>query len=198
VGELSLVILAIKAGSMLASLRKCWVVLKRSPVVYFVAVIVAVCTVLFHIHSYSWSASATLSDVCAAADEGLVSLSVPLTRIAAKETPASDFKIYERGSNEWTTGATIKCPLRDWMNTVGGHHGAMFADFGYWKGDWQSKSRPGPFVVVFVPVWFLGVATFGIFLAFCYRLLQFCLRSLFVVITMTAALLFLLRMRSTS
>ncbi len=184
--------------TVVQTLRKCCVVVVHSPVVYSAAIIVAVCTVLFQIYSYSWSPSASLCDVELTADEGLVSVTVPLTRIAAAETPASRFVVFERGPNVWTAGRGGKTPLRYWMNTFGRRDGTIFADFGYWKGAWLSNSRPGPFLVVFVPVWFMGVATLGIFLAFYFRLVRFRLRSLFVVTVLVAALLFLVRMRSAS
>ena len=74
--------------------------------------------------------------------------------------------------------------------------GGMFADFGYWKGVYQSESRSGPFVVVFVPVWFVGVMVFGIFLLFYFRIIRLRLSYLFVVITLWAVILYILKLRA--
>ena len=76
----------------------------RFRTVYIVAPIFALCGLVLHIRSYSRSDSLTLCDVCLTADEGLVSLQVPLTRLAANETPAFEAVIYERSQNVWTSG----------------------------------------------------------------------------------------------
>ena len=170
----------------------------RSPIIYIVAMAVGACTVLLHIQSYWWSESVTLCDVCWTADEGLVSLQLPLTRIAAKEIPTSEFLIYERGPMIWTSGLAGKTPLRRVMAMLDiiRADGAMFADFGFWKGSWQSNSRPGPFVVLFVPVWLGGVAVFCGYLAFHCRIIRFRVSSLLVAMTLIAGLLRLLTMRA--
>jgi len=173
-----------------------WTTLKAAWVVYLAAAIIAVCTVAVHALSYSWSPMLALFDVEATFDEGLASLLVPFVRIPEKATPVSTFVVYERRRNGWSAGVAGKTPLRHWMNTFPGRHSAMFAGFGYWVGDWQSKSRPGPFIVVFVPIWFLGVATFAAFLAVYFRWIRFGLRALFVLMTLSAVLLFVLRLRS--
>jgi hypothetical protein len=170
----------------------------QTPIVCVVAIAVTVCTILFHLHTYWWSESATACDITVATDEGLVSLQVPLCRLAAKEMPTLNCLIYERGPTTWTCGRAGKCPLRTWMSQLKkvGCDGAMFADFGYWKGSWQSNSRPGPFLRVFVPVWFVGVVVFGGFLAFYFRIIRFRLRSILIAMTLTAGLMFLVTLRT--
>ena len=79
-----------------------------------------------------------------------------------------------------------------------GENGFLFADFGYWKGGWQSASRPGPFVVVFVPVWLIGCLMFGICLAFTFRWVRFRLLTLLAAMTLIAGLLWLLTLRAGS
>jgi hypothetical protein len=174
----------------------------RSPSLWIAAFLIAICTTAFHIHSYWWSEELTLCDVTLTADEGLVSLNVPLTRIAAKESPRSGFLLYERGLGGWTTtvGAE-KALFRRVMKMpefvgANGEYGAMFADFGYWKGGWQSKSRPGPFVVLFVPTWLVGVAVFGVYVAFHLKIVRFRFRTLLIAITLAAGLLWLLTLRA--
>lgn len=166
--------------------------------VYVVAIAAAVCTFLFHVQSYSWSESVQLCDVCVTADEGLVSLQVPFTRLAPKETSTAEFKIYERGQHTWISGIAEKCPLRNWMSMLDAVRcpGGMFADFGFWKGGWQSESRPGSFVVVFAPAWLVGVALFTGLLAFYYRIVRFRLRSVLVAFTLVAGLLCVLTLRA--
>ncbi len=165
------------------------------PRFFVAALVIAIGTVLFHIHSYWWSESVTLCDVTLASDEGLVSLNLPLVPIAAKEKPRSNFMIYERGSVDWTCGLATRCSLRKWMSTLDSDAGFMFADFGYWKGSWQSKSRPGSFVVLFVPVWLLGIAAFGIFSALYIRVIRFRLRFVLVAMTVFGGILYLLTLR---
>jgi hypothetical protein len=162
------------------------------------AALIAASTILLHIHSYWWSESLTLCDVTVRTDEGLVSLLLPLTRIAANESPTSGFLLYKRGPKVWTAGLAGHTPLRNWMTSLdsAGAHGGMFADFGFWKGAWQSDSRPGPFIVLFIPVWFVGTTLFGIYLAFHFQLIRFRLRTLLIATTLAAFALFLLTLRA--
>ncbi len=106
--------------------------------------------------------------------------------------------IYKRDPITWTAGLAGKTPLRSWMSrlNVARVKGAMFFDFGYWKGAWQSQSRPGPFVVAFVPVWLIGLMMFGIFLAFDFGFVRFRLRTILIAMTLAAGLLYLATLRS--
>lgn len=171
---------------------------KRPKVIYIVATVVAITTLLFHLHSYWWSESITLCDVTLTVDEGLVSLNVPLVRLAAKRQPVWDITLYKRGPIVWETdGVAARTPLRTWMafkNEPSPR--AMFADFGFWKGDWQTESRPGPFVVVFIPVWFVGLAVFGAFLLFRSGYVRFRLRSILIAMALFAVLLFVTTLRA--
>lgn len=165
--------------------------------------LIAAGTAAFHIHSYWWSEELTLCDVTLAVDEGLVSLNVPLVRLAAKESPRSRFLIFKRGPGGWEAAGDAKMPSRaifvvPGLIGVDGENGFLFADFGYWKGDWQSASRPGPFVIVFIPVWLIGCVMFGIYLAFTFRWVRFRLLTLLAVMTLIASLLWLLTQRAGS
>lgn len=139
-----------------------------------------------------------LCDVTLTVDEGLVSLNLPLVRIAAKQRPRSEFLIYKRDKLAWSAGEGGKTRLRSWMSSLDQVRcdGAMFADFGYWKGAWQSDSRPGPFVVVFAPVWFAGLLAFGAFALLALGWIRFRLRSLLIATTVFAWLLYLLTQRA--
>ena len=174
-------------------------VTRRIPPAVYVAAAIAVATAAFHIHSYWWSESLTLCDVTLMTDEGLISLNVPLVRLAAKETPRSRFVIYERDATIWKAEDAGHTPLRSWMALLDRGsvraEGGMFADFGYWKGGWQSDARPGPFVVMFAPVWFAGVAAFAGYLAFSFRIVRFRLHTLLILMTLTAGAAYLLMLR---
>jgi hypothetical protein len=166
-----------------------------TPTVYLVAAAIAACTLSVHISSYWRSVSLQLCDVTVTDDEGLLSINVPLVRLAAKVSPSSEFVIYDRTPVFWNyAGAAGKTPLRAWMSMLNAVRctGGMFLDFGYWKGAWQSTSRPGPFIVIIVPIWFGGLVGFGLYLAFYLRLIRFRLRTLLAAMTLAAGLLWLL------
>jgi hypothetical protein len=164
-----------------------------------VALVVAAATAAFNVHSYWWCETLTLCDVRLCADEGLASLQLPLCRLAAKETAESNFVIYRRVTQGWDGigSSAAKSTLRNWMSMgAGGSPHAMFADFGYWKGGWQSESRPGSFLVVFTPVWFVGLALYGGFLLIYFGLIRFRLRTILIAFVLAAGLLCLLTLRA--
>jgi hypothetical protein len=166
-----------------------------------VALAITVATIAFHVHSYWWCETLTLCDVRLCADEGLASLQVPLCRLAAKETAESNLVIYKRSPMGWNGvgSSAAKTTLRGWMRMGAGNSPhAMFADFGYWKGGWQSESRPGPFIVVFTPVWFVGLVLLGAFLLCYFGLVRFRLRTILVAFAVAAGLLCLLTLRAPS
>ena len=127
--------------------------------VYGVAILIGLCTALAYASSY-WRSVQFNSATSPSPMMKALSVSLPLVRLAAKASPQSGFLTYDRGPVFWNyDGVAGKTPLRSWMsrlNTVG-CTGGMFLDFGFWTGDWQSNSRPGPFVVLFVPIWFVGL-----------------------------------------
>jgi len=166
--------------------------------VYVAAAIIAIGAILVHVGSYWWSPSVTLWDVCLTCDEGIVSLEPPLTRLTATGKPTSDFIVYKRDQSMWTAGAGGKTTIRTVManRKSWGFEGQMFADFGYYKGAFHCDARPGPFIVVFVPVWLVAIMTFGVFLAIYYRVLRFRLRSLFVLTALCAVVFWLLTLRA--
>ncbi len=174
---------------------------KRFRGISVAAILIAFCGFLFHARSYLQSDSLTLCDVTLTTDEGLLSLQIPLTRLAASQNPTSKFLIYHRSSTGWNFGGmAAKCPLRTWMSLLNatGCEGAMCVGFGYWKGAWQSESRPGSFAVVFAPLWSVTVLIFGVYSAFHFRLLRFGIRALFVTTAVCAALSWLVTMRDST
>ncbi|HEY2827297.1 MAG TPA: hypothetical protein VGJ04_06820 [Pirellulales bacterium] len=166
--------------------------------VYIAGLCVALATLLVHVASYSWGPSLTLCDLRVDLDEGLVAVELPLTLLAPKGSLTTKFVLYKRTAQSWAvwpSGADGHCPYRNWMYTyrLGDF---MFLDFGYWRGGWQSDSRPGPFLFIFLPVWFVGLSLFGLFLAIRYRLLRFTLRTLLIGIALWSLILWLLTLRS--
>lgn len=69
----------------------------------------------------------------------------------------------------------------------------MFADFGYWKGEWQSGSRPGPFIFLFVPAWFVALAVVGASVAIYFRIVRFGIRTLLMLTAIHGVSICLLR-----
>lgn len=91
-----------------------------------------------------------------------------------------------------------KATLRNWMSMLDRVRceGGMVAGFGYWKGAWQSDSRPGPFIVMFVPVWLgVAVALMGVALA-CWFRVRFRLATLMMGTTFVGVMLWLLSLRA--
>jgi hypothetical protein len=161
----------------------------------------ALATLAVHVASYSWCPSLTLFDLRFEIDEGLVAFELPLTPLAPKASLTTSFNLYKRGSNGWVfwdTGAPGKCPYRAWMNLPVAQRGPgfLFLDFGYWRGGWESDSRPGPFLFVFLPVWFVGLCFFVIALAIYYRRIRFTVRTLLILTALCALLFGLLSLHS--
>ena len=72
--------------------------------------------------------------------------------------------------------------------------GAMWGGFGYWKGAWQSNSRPGPFVVAVAPIW-IAIVVISIFLAMLWsRRLRIRLLTMFITTAAVALLLAVLNL----
>lgn len=166
--------------------------------VWAAAALIAAGTAAFHLYSYWRCVSLQACDVTLRSEEGLVSLNVPLVRLAAKERPRSSFLVYRRDGKAWKSGDAGHARLRMWMASLEQVRcdGAMAADFGYWKGAWQSKARPGPFVVMFVPVWFVGAMALAGFLAVYFRFVRFRLHTLLLAMTLTAGATYLLMLRA--
>ena len=74
--------------------------------------------------------------------------------------------------------------------------GGMVAGFGYWKGAWQSNSRPGPFIVMFLPVWIaVAAALVAVAVGFWFRV-RFTLTTMLLGMTFVGAMLWLLSLRA--
>ena len=117
---------------------------------------VLVIATLATVHSYFHSVSVAFCDATICTDEGAVSLQIPLVRFAHDQTFRTELLIYRRGEHVWEhSSAARKSTLQGWMAQADEEwfKGASYAKFGYWRGDWQNDSRPGPFIVIFVPIW---------------------------------------------
>ena len=71
--------------------------------------------------------------------------------------------------------------------------GAMFGGFGYWKGAWQSESRPGPFIVMFVPIWTVVFALFVSLAIAIWRGVRFRMATVLLWMTLACVALGLLK-----
>ena len=157
-----------------------------------------VVTAILTVRSYWRSDSLTVADATICTDEGLISLQIPLVRLARKESATTTWVTYTRGANMWKAGDGGKAKLRTWMSLKDqvGIEAGMVAGFGYWKGSWQSNSRPGPFIVLFMPIW-AAVAAIVLFAAvFVTRRVKFRISSLLVATAVVGGLLWLLTLRA--
>lgn len=165
----------------------------------FLLVAIVVCSLLASWRTYRHSDSLTFLDATVCTDEGLLSLQIPLVRLAPAEEPSTRWITYKRGTNMWETDdGGGKTTLRNWMSMLDTVRceGGMVAGFGFWKGAWQSDSRPGPFIVMFVPVW-VGTTAALIAVAFaCLFRVQFRLGALLMATTLVGAMLWLLSLRA--
>jgi len=142
--------------------------------------------------------SLTFCDATVCTDEGAATLQIPLVRLAAKQRFVIDATVYRRGQTGWeASNGRMKCTLDNWMAQSGKawFHGWSMADFGYWRGDWQNEGRPGPFVVAFVPIWFVFCVAF-LALAFVRRnWLRWSIRSMLILTVAASVCLWLLTLR---
>lgn len=150
--------------------------------VVILAAIATTSGVLLHVSSYWRSVSLTVLDLRLVTDEGLIGVQVPLTRLARRESPQTRLLVYGTDPNgrRWVSGDRGRTPFRTFLH-LDGIDAPMFADFGYWKGDWQSRARPGPFIYLYMPVWFVALTGFGVSLAVYFRKLRFGIRTLLLL-----------------
>jgi hypothetical protein len=153
--------------------------------VVILAAIAATCGAALHASSYKWSVSLTVLDLRLVTDEGLIGVQVPLTRLAPGESPQTEHLVYGTGPNgmKWFSGDRGRTPFRAFLS-FDEIDAPLFADFGYWKGAWQSDARPGPFVYLFAPAWFVAFMGFGVSLAVYYRKVRFGIRTLLVLMAL--------------
>ena len=160
---------------------------------------IAVCSALATWRSYARSDSLTFMDATVCLDEGLLSLQIPLVRVAPRQEPATMWVSYKRGKMAWEApGGGGKAKLRNWMSMLGmvRCEGRMAAGFGYWKGAWQSNSRPGPFIVMFTPVWFAFAVACTLVAMFFWLRMRFTLAAMLMGMTFVGGLLWLLSLRA--
>jgi hypothetical protein len=170
-----------------------------SRTIYIVAAAIAVVTTAVHTGSYWFSPSLTLLDVSVTLDEGLFNLGLPLVRLTSSGSSYNEAMIYTRGPNRWEIGSDGdgKSTLRQCIKYVPRRGGKTFLDFGYRIGDWRSSSRPGPWIDLFMPVPALGAIAFGMYLFARSRFCRFGIRTMFAIVTICAAMIWLLTLRAT-
>lgn len=160
-------------------------------------VVTILCAYFSTSRSYRFSDSLTFLDATICTDEGLLSLQIPLVLRSPIHQPSTQWITYVRGKNMWDApGCGGKATLRYWMSILDQTRceGAMWGGFGYWKGDWQSSSRPGPFVVAFAPIW-IAIVVISIFLAMLWsRRLRIRLLTMFITTAAVALLLAVLNL----
>ena len=165
----------------------------------FLCAAILACSVLATSRSYMRSDSLTFLDDTICTDEGLLSLQIPLVRRAPSEQSTTQWTIYSRGKNIWDANdGDGKATLRNWMSMLDqvGCEGGMVGGFGYWKGAWQSNSRPGPFLVMFTPIWAVISVAFTLVATFYWRRIQFRLATILLVMAGVSAVLWLLTLRA--
>ena len=163
------------------------------------AIAISVCSVLATWRSYAYSDSLTFVDATVCTDEGLLSLQIPLVRRAPDGQMVTRWITYKRGKGMWEMGdGGGKARLRYWMTILDttGCEGGMVGGFGYWKGAWQSSSRPGPFIVMFVPIWFAAASMFMLIVICHLRRMRFKLATMLLGTTLISVMLWLLTLQA--
>ncbi len=166
-----------------------------------VAVMFVAATIVSTVLSYRYSDSITVLDSTVCTDQGLFSFQIPLCRLASTAPTSHEARRFVWNEGMWKSGTNGgKCALRVWMTAQEVKESvpnmAMVADFGYWVGGWQSEARPGPFIVVFAPIWFVWLIGYLMFLAIVKYKPQFSIRILFIGISLMAVLLWAITLRS--
>jgi hypothetical protein len=163
------------------------------------AAAISVCSVLATWRSYAYSDSLTVADATVSTDEGLLSLQIPLVRRAPGGQMVTQWITYKRGKDMWETGdGGGKTRLRYWMTILDTARceGGMLGGFGYWKGAWQSSSRPGPFIVMFVPIWVAITSMFMLIAILYLRRMRFRLATMLMGTAMISVILWLLTLQA--
>ena len=166
----------------------------RPQAVYIVTALIAVGTAAFYAHTYWWSESLTLRDVNLTTDEGLISLTLPLTRLAANEKPSRGFySTIETLRQVWTAGKAGRAPLRYWM----AHLDKFRADGRSLRtlaleGQLAISVSARTFMLADRAAWLVGLAIFGVYMVCRYRACTVQTTTLFIAMTLTAGAIYLL------
>lgn len=152
--------------------------------------------VLLHVSSYWWSPSLRLLDVEVQTDQGLVVIHLPLTRLEPDASPESRFVLYRADATRkgWFAEGRGRSQIRGFLEYIRYENAFLFADFGYWLGAWQSEARPGRFLYVLAPCWFVALGVFLLSLAVYFRMARFSIRALLALTAMCGAAVWLLNL----
>ena len=156
------------------------------------------CAAMATLYSYHRSISLTFCDATLSTDEGAVSVQIPLVKLAANQRFVTNATVFHRTQMGWeASDGLMKCTLDKWMaqHDENWFRGWSIADFGYWRGDWQNESRPGPFVVIFVPIWFVFLVAFLTFAVVRKNWLRWSIRSMLVLTSVVGVCMWLLTLR---
>ncbi|WP_413432605.1 hypothetical protein [Crateriforma spongiae] len=140
---------------------------------------------LLVVFSYFNVLSCTVFDATVASEKGVISLQIPLTKLAGGKDLRNDLRFFRRTSAD---SRKMVSGQRPWGNGFG------FAGFGYSRGSWLYESRPGPFLELYVPIWFLFLMLY-VWLFARPDGVQFRLRSMLWLTTLVAASAWLLTLR---
>ena len=104
---------------------------------------------ILSLRSFPLCDSVTFLDATITTDEGLMALQFPLVRRTHNgQSTTSGVTYTPRSKYGWGVGEARKTKLRHWMAALDHREPAgILWVFGYGKGDWQSDSRPEPFVL---------------------------------------------------
>lgn len=178
-----------------------------------VSILVAVGVVastMLTVRSYSFSDHLTYSDVELSMDEGLLSVMLPMARLAPGHEAQNVWKTYTLAKHngwkteKWAAGPGTKFKVREYFAMFGQRgddetmSSGMLFGFGYVLVDatWTSASRPGSLLWITVPIWAVaavGIAAIGVPLYFRTR---FGIRSLMLFTFVAAVILLLPTLRS--
>lgn len=160
---------------------------------------------LLAVRSYSYSDHLTYNDVELATDEGLLSVMVPLVRLAIGHEAKNDWKTYTLvkvngwKTERWAAGRRTKFRVREYVAMLGQRgddetiRSGMFLGFGYVLADaaWTSNSRPGSLLWIIAPIWAVGAVSIAAIGVPIYFRARFGIRSL-MLLTLVAAVILLL------
>ncbi len=171
------------------------------------ALVIVCLTLWIHFRSFSRSEDVTLFDVSLFTDEGVLTLKFPLTRLTKEGECHSQVRVFIRDKQNWKSGPSNRSTHKNFLQTLNSNASPFgpvktsnvpnqkqrrnhfdLAGFGYLYGDWLSEERPGPWLKLFVPIWFTGLCFLIVVLTFGRRLLKYKLSA--VIGLMTAAALF--------
>jgi len=173
---------------------------RRTTLCFFGGIFV-VMSAAVSLSSHSRSCCLELFDASLATDEGLLWVCLPLTRMTPDARPSTGMTLFVRDPSPiseyrfvWTSGIRHRVPVRDLIpfERMHGRNCLLIGGFGYHVEDRMYDGRPGPAVMLIVPIWF------PLFIVFCFlavvRWRTFSLRFLMLATALSAVTVWLLKL----